>query len=104
MLDKAGAFPINDLTEELVDSVPPGKDNTYPFYYELLPKMVEIKRPDLARAVERKIKLYHQTERRKRLRKSYIEPLVEYDARNLGGTLHRLKRLTHTKGIWTSPR
>lgn len=100
VLDKADAFPTKELTEEIIDSLPLTYDNIYPFYSELLPKMIEIDRHDLARAIKRKLELKHRADRRKRLRKSYIEPFIQFDQKSLGGIIRKFKRATKTKGIW----
>ena len=103
MLEKTCAFPIRDVNEELVMTTVQLAANTFPLYRELIAPLEEVGRHDLVRAVERKIAIYHQNEKRMKLRKSFIEPIVEFDEKNLGGSLRKLKRLFNSKGIWTNP-
>lgn len=101
VLDKTSAFPVNDLNEEWIASMEPLNDTTYPFYPELMEKMAEIRRPDLARAIARKIEEYHQKEKKKALRKKFIDPMIVYDEKKLGGAIRKLKRMVYPRGVWT---
>jgi len=101
VLDKTGAFPVNNINKELVTSMESLSGPICPYYSELVEKMMEIQRPDLARAIEQKIEEYHQKERKKGLRNKFIEPLIAYDKKKLGGALRKLKRMVYPGGLWT---
>jgi hypothetical protein len=47
----------------------------------------------LVRAAEDKIRRYHQEEKKKKLKKMLVDPVKEFDRRNLKGALLRVKRL-----------
>jgi hypothetical protein len=102
VLGKTHAFPVQDVSEELVMAAVHLAANTFPLYGELIAPLAEKGRHDLARAIEQKIASYHRSEERKRRRKALIDPIVEFDEKNLGGALRKLKRLVYPKGVWTS--
>jgi hypothetical protein len=99
LLDKSQAFPIHDVSEELVMNVVQLAPNTFPLYKELLIPLTEAGRDDLVRAIERRIAIYYQTEKKKKWRQLIIEPIKEFDANNLGGTIRRVKRLVYSRAI-----
>lgn len=102
VLEKTYAFPIREVSEELVTKKVHLGPNTIPLYGELLGPLAEINRHDLVRAIEQKISEYHQSKRRKKRRKVFIEPILEYDQKQLSGSLRKLKRIVYPwKGIWT---
>lgn len=100
VLEKASTFPIHDVTVEQIEKTGPLAPNTFFFWSDLIEPLTKQGRHDLLRAVEQKIERYHQAEKRNRLRKSYIEPIIEYDEQKLGGMLRKLKRLIYSKGLW----
>jgi hypothetical protein len=100
VLEKASSFPIHTVTAEQIEKTGPLAPNTFFFWSDLIEPLTKQGRYDLLRAVEQKIERYHQTEKRKSLRKSFIEPIIKYDEQKLGGTLRRLKRFMYSKGIW----
>jgi hypothetical protein len=103
VLKNAAAFPVNDLNEEIIASMDPLTDTSYPFYPELMEKMAEINRPDLLRALEQKVAGYFKTKKINERRQLLIEPIVEFDEKNLGGSLRWMKRLVLPRGIWKTP-
>ena len=99
VLEKTYAFPTRDVNEELVNTAVHLAPNTLPLYGELVDPLKEKGRHDLVRAIEQKIAEYHLSERRKKLRKGFIDPIIKFDEKNLGGTLRNMKRLVYSKGI-----
>lgn len=55
VLDKSPAFSENDISPELISSLPLLNDTTYPFYPELVDLLEKMGRDDLARSVKRHI-------------------------------------------------
>ena len=101
VLEKTSAFPVREIHEELVMAAVQLAPNTFPLYGELIAPLQEKGRLDLVRAIEQKISEYHQSERRKNHRKVFIEPLLEYDRKHLGGSLRKLKRIVYPwGGFW----
>jgi len=93
VLKKASAFPLHEVSEEMVNICGPLASNTFFFSEELVAPLVKIGRHDLSRAIERKIAEYHHSERSMTLRKKYVEPILEYDQKHFNGRLRALKRV-----------
>ncbi len=105
VLERTSAFPIREVNEELVIETVQLGANTIPLYGELLKPLAGINRHDLVGAIEQKIDEYHRSKRREKRRKRFIEPIIEYDQKYLGGSLRKLKRIGYPgKGIWTTNR
>ena len=94
VLDKAGAFPVKTISEELVNqSLNPArfKNTAVHFYIELIDPLKKAGRNDLARAVEAKIDEFYQLQKRKKWREKTIEPIKEFDRKYFKGNLKKLK-------------
>ena len=91
VLERASAFPVNKVTEELVDEAVQLSPNIVPLYGELLLPLKESGRIDLARAIERKIKEFHKPQWIKEWKKRPLWPIIEFDKRYLKGNLRRIK-------------
>lgn len=93
VLEKATAFPYNDVTEEQIAKTGKLMPNTYFFWNQLISPLQEKGHHGLVRAVEDKIRRYHQEEKKKRLKNMLVNPIKGFDQRNLKGTLRRVKRM-----------
>lgn len=93
VLEKAYAFPFQDVSEAMVNDSEQFASNTFFFSEELVAPLAKIGRHDLARAIERKIVEYHKSERRKKRRQTFVEPVLEFDQKHLFGGLRALKRI-----------
>lgn len=102
VLDKSSAFPVHTVTAEQIERCGPLEPNTFFFWSELMGPLRMQGQHDLLEAVEQKIVHYHQAAKRKHLRKSYIEPIINFDEKKFGGNIRKLKRVVYSKGIWTS--
>ena len=101
VLEKTEVFPVRDVNEELVMTAVKLAPNTFPLYGELMTPLEEKGRLDLVRAIKLKIAEYYRSERRKKRRKAFIEPILEYDQKHFGGSLRKLKRIVYPwGGIW----
>jgi hypothetical protein len=102
VLEKTSAFPVRVVNEQLVTAaVSLRRGPLCDYYEELIAPLEEKGRHDLARAVRQKITEYHQAERRKKRRMTFIEPILEYDRKHFNGNLRRLKRIVYPwGGIW----
>jgi hypothetical protein len=88
-LDKTRAFPVDDVSEELVPArrLEPGEEYGVAIYYlELLPHLAERGRHDLVRAIEYRIAVYLDREPGWRGR------IKRFDRKYLDGNLARFKR------------
>jgi hypothetical protein len=92
-LEKATAFPYNDVTEAQIAKTGKLMPNTYFFWNQLISPLQEKGHHGLVRAVEDKIHRYHQEEKKKKLKNMLVKPIKEFDQRNLKGTLQRVKRM-----------
>lgn len=101
VLEKAYAFPVQYVSEEMVNNSGPLASNTFFFSEELVDPLAKIGRHDLAQAVARKIAEYHRSKRRNKLRQTFVDPVLEYDQKHLNGRLRALKRVVFPGGIWT---
>jgi len=101
VLERTSAFPVREIHEELVMTAVQLAPNTFPLYGELIAPLQEKGRLDLVRAIEQKMAEYYLSERRKKQRTVFIEPLLAYDQKHLGGSLRKLKRIVYPwGGIW----
>jgi hypothetical protein len=101
VLEKTSAFPVREIHEELVMAAVQLAPNTFPLYGELIAPLQRKGRRDLVRAIEQKISEYYQSEKRKKQRMVFIEPLLEYDRKHFKGSLRKLKRIVYPwGGIW----
>ena len=91
-LNKTTAFPVNNVTPELVDEAVQLQENTFPLYGELLTPLSKVGRHDLVHAVERKIAEFYHDQKKQMWRKR-AEPIVEFDRKYLKGNLKKLKNL-----------
>lgn len=90
-LGRTTAFPVNNVTRELVDEAVHLKENTLPLYGELLGPLAQVGRHDLVRAVERKMAEFYEQQKKEKFRESFVQPLVELDRKYLKGNLRKLK-------------
>lgn len=101
VLGRAEAFPVREVSEELVMTTVRLQASTLPLYRELIAPLEGIGRRDLVRAIRRKMAEHHRSEVRKARRKAFIEPVVGFDESKLGGMLRKVKRaVLPGKGIW----
>jgi hypothetical protein len=84
-LKKTTAFPVNNVTQELVNEAVHLKANTLPLYGELLAPLAEAGRHDLVDAIQQKLKDYHGKDFRGRLK--------SIDKQYMGSSLAKLKKL-----------
>lgn len=101
VLERASAFPVHSVSAEQIERCGQLEPNTFFFWSELIDPLKMLGQHGLLEAVEQKIGHYHQAAKRKRLRKSYIEPIIKLDEKKFGGTIRKLKRVVYSKGIWT---
>ena len=96
-LEQSRAFPIHELTEELLEAAIQLGYSTVPLYEELIPPLMKKGRHDLARVIERKIAFYHIPQWKKkwrRRRRKIIGPIAEFDRIYLNDALKRLKKFS----------
>jgi hypothetical protein len=99
VLERTKAFPRQDLTPELVDSVVKIYGTTVCFYDELPPLLTKKGRPDLAAVIERKIAEYERRKERNELYASVAAIGKRIDRQFFNGSLLRMKRkILHTLG------
>ena len=96
-LKKTTAFPVNNITQELVNEAVNLDTHTLPLYGELLPPLKEKGRNDLVRAIECKIEEFYRRQKKDKWRKRTIEPIIEFDRKYLKGNLKKLKNLAFDK-------
>lgn len=100
VLDRAEAFPVREVSEELVMATVTLQPSTFPLYRELIAPLEATGRHDLVRAIRRKMAEHRRREARKARRRALIEPIVGFDERKLGGILRKVKRAVRPgKGI-----
>ena len=91
VLKKSSAFPVNDVSEELIEEAVQLGANTIPLYSELLAPLSEIGRNDLVRAIERKITSFPRLEFKKKWKKRTIDPIARFDKEYLNGSIKKIK-------------
>ena len=74
-LEKTTAFPINNVTQEMINEVVQLEENTFPLYGELLAPLAEVGRHDLVNAIERKIAEFHLNQIKRKWRKRALSQL-----------------------------
>jgi hypothetical protein len=92
VLEKTGAFPIKNVSDELVNEAVHLGANTIPLYDELLAPLAKKGRNDLVRAIEHKMDEFYQQQKNEMWRKRTLEPIAEFDRRHLKGNLKKLKQ------------
>ena len=101
VLEKASAFPACEINEKLLKTSVQIFPPTLCFYEELINPLRKIGRDDLVRVIKQKIAEYHQSLMDKKKRMKIIQPILEYDRKNFGGNLRKLKRIIYQRGgIW----
>ncbi len=95
VLDKSAAFPLDDVSPEMVDRVNI-KKLVFGYivradYLELISPLRQKGRSDLASAIERLVKRSYRPHR-----KSFLSRLREFDGRYLNGTLAKTKQLLYS--------
>jgi hypothetical protein len=91
-LHKATAFPVTNITQDLVAEAVYIQGNTFQFYNELLVPLVNIGRDDLSNAIRSKITGFKRSTSKRK-----IEPVIDFDKKHLNGSLKKLKNLTVDK-------
>jgi hypothetical protein len=91
VLEKTGAFPINNVNRELVSHAVHLGANTLPLYIELLEPLEKAGRTDLVHAIEEKISEFYRLQKKEKWRGRTIEPIKEFDRKYLNGRLKKLK-------------
>jgi hypothetical protein len=86
-VSRSRAFPVDNVTVELVEKAVVLAGNTLPLYMELLAPLKKAGRPDLAGAVERKIIAYHKKIKKDR----WQQPIIEFDNKYFNGGIKRMK-------------
>jgi hypothetical protein len=86
VLEKTKAFPVTDVSEELIRSAVRLGETTYPLYKELLLPLAQQGRLDLARAIKRKMAVYLDRE------PGWKGRIKRFDKRHLNGNLTRFKK------------
>ena len=92
-LKKTTAFPVNNVTQELVKEAVQLKTNTLPLYGELLAPLAQVERHDLVQAVEHKKAEFYQLQKKEKWRNKTIQPITEFDRKYLKGNLKKIKNL-----------
>ena len=90
-LRRAAAFPVNDMTPELVNEAVKLTGNILVMYYELIEPLNESGRKDLAQAVESKIVEFYQNQKKEKWKKRTIDPIIEFDKKYFNGKIKKLK-------------
>jgi hypothetical protein len=91
VLEKTGAFPIKNVSDELVNEAVHLGANTIPLYDELLAPLAKKGRNDLVHAIEHKKDEFYQQQKKEKWKKRTIEPIAEFDKKHLKGNLKKLK-------------
>jgi len=98
VLQKTGAFPVREVTEDLVKKAVFLSRSNVPLYRELIKPLREAGRQDLVHAIEQKLALFDRPSRS--LRALLLQPIIKFDEKRLGGRLRKGKRLISSSGIW----
>jgi hypothetical protein len=91
VLEKTGAFPINNVNRELVSHAVHLGANTLPLYIELLEPLEKAGRTDLVHVIEEKISEFYRLQKKEKWRGRTIGPIKEFDRKYLNGRLKKLK-------------
>jgi hypothetical protein len=98
VLEKAGAFPINTVSQELVSQAVHLGANTLPLYGELLDPLEKAGRNVLVHVIRGKIDEFFRLQRKEKWRKKTIEPIKEFDRRYLKDNLKKLRQMVSAQG------
>ena len=106
VLEKTRAFPPENLTEELLESVIQIDRSTLCIYEELPPLLIRKGRHDLARIIERKIDASQKIQEKGELRTLLIKKIKRWDKKYLNGKLRKsvLKRRDKTEVVLNGKR
>jgi hypothetical protein len=99
-LEKSGAFPKHKVSAKQIIKTGQLAPNTHFFWSELVGPLSEIGCKDLVNAVNKKIAQYRKTEKKKMLRNTLLNPIIEFDETKLKGRLRSVKKMVYSKGIW----
>lgn len=99
VLEKSSAFPYHDITKDQIEKTGKLKKNTFFFWSQMIIPLKEKGYHELVRAVEKKIRQYHQDKKNSQWRKALIDPITEFDRKNLKGSLRMIKRQIYSKRI-----
>ena len=91
VLGKSSAFPVHDVSEELIEEAVQLGVNTIPLYRELLEPLSKKGRHDLVRAIERKIANFPRLQFKKKWKKRIIDPIARFDRGHLNGSIKKIK-------------
>ena len=101
-LEDTTAFAKKDLSEKEISAIKPLNAQVFSYYQELTGPLSKAGRDDLAGAVQGLIADYYRQAKRENARKLLIDPIIQFDEKNLGGVLRKTKRLVSSRGIWTN--
>ena len=92
-LEKTTAFPVDNVTPELVHEAVHLKENIFPLYKELMAPLANVGRHDLVHSIERKIVKFHHDQKKEKWREKMIQPIAEFDRIHLKGILNKIKKI-----------
>lgn len=90
VLQNTEAFPIREVTEDLVIKAVSLSRSNAPLYRELIEPLKKVGRQDLVNAIKKKLALFDRPPRR--LRALLVQPIIRFDEKRLGGRLRKVKR------------
>lgn len=97
VLQNTGAFPIREVTEDLVIKAVSLSRSNVPLYRELVEPLWKVGRQDLVNAIKKKLALFDRPPRP--LRAFFVQPIIKFDEKKLGGKLRKAKRRITSRGI-----
>jgi hypothetical protein len=92
VLEQTRAFPVHDVSEELLRSTIQIYSTTLCFYEELITPLAERGRHDLVRIIQRHVDEYHRRRRISMVKLQLSETVKQFDNRHLNGKLVEFKR------------
>lgn len=96
VLERSGAFPKNNVSEELVLRCANITPDLQAYYHEMIPPLLKGGRSDLVHAINQGIARYYKRKWKKNWKSRMINPIVEFDRRYLAGKLKQIKQLMFT--------
>jgi hypothetical protein len=87
VLGRSRAFPVNDITEDIVRKTIQLHYSTNMFYAELINPLSEAGRRDLACVIEEELSKYAEAQKKMLMR----QKIAEFDCRHLGSSLRKVR-------------